>query len=204
MKKIKVIILLLVFFLGANGSALASNINQKNYSLVEMQNILKSLMIMLKDLIDQRFKQSMDQRIVNRFVSWGHDKVAEKRHVDTVVVHSIYDALGNNPHDVEGVIHELKIYNVSSHYLISREGVIYRLVKDNDLAWHAGHSKLVDGRTGVNKFSIGIELLHHEKEEASEVQYQALVDLVKYLKLNYDIKHITGHTDISLTKKTDP
>ena len=48
---------------------------------------------------------------------------------------------------------------VSSHYLINRNGKIYRLVKDNKIAWHAGKScwgKLKN----LNKNSIGIELVN--------------------------------------------
>ena len=44
---------------------------------------------------------------------------------------------------------------VSSHFLISQTGKIYRLVKDESIAWHAGKScwgKYKD----LNKNSIGI------------------------------------------------
>ncbi len=185
------------------------NISKQTEEIRKIQVILEKAVVVINNIANkylerQNFKNSMEDRIIDRIVPWGHDKIYDKREVDTVVVHSIYDALGMNPYDVDGVMYELAIYDVSSHYLISREGLIYRLVKDNDLAWHAGRSQLFDGRTSVNRFSIGIELLHHENDSANDFQYNSLVDLIKYLQFDYDIKHITGHTDISLTTKTDP
>ena len=48
---------------------------------------------------------------------------------------------------------------VSCHYLINRNGKIYRLVEDARIAWHAGKSCW--GRyKNLNKNSIGIELVN--------------------------------------------
>ncbi len=47
--------------------------------------------------------------------------------------------------------------NASAHLVISRNGEITQLVPFNIIAWHAGKSSY-RGRTGFNKFSIGIEL----------------------------------------------
>ena len=48
---------------------------------------------------------------------------------------------------------------VSSHYLINRNGKIFRLVEDSYIAWHAGKSCW--GRyKNLNKNSIGIELVN--------------------------------------------
>ncbi len=45
----------------------------------------------------------------------------------------------------------------SAHLVIGRKGEIYQLVGFNTVAWHAGESQY-GGRTGFNKYSIGIEL----------------------------------------------
>lgn len=45
----------------------------------------------------------------------------------------------------------------SSHLVIGRDGNITQLVPFNHSAWHAGKSQW-DGRSGLNSFSIGIEL----------------------------------------------
>ena len=48
---------------------------------------------------------------------------------------------------------------VSSHFLINQKGKIYRLVKDRQIAWHAGKSCWGKYRQ-INKNSIGIELVN--------------------------------------------
>ena len=47
----------------------------------------------------------------------------------------------------------------SAHLVIDRDGVITQLVPFDTTAWHAGRSAW-DGRTNLNKFSIGIELVN--------------------------------------------
>lgn len=45
----------------------------------------------------------------------------------------------------------------AAHLVIARDGAITQMVPFNRIAWHAGKS-LWDGRSGLNGFSIGIEL----------------------------------------------
>lgn len=45
----------------------------------------------------------------------------------------------------------------SAHLIIGREGTVNQLVPFDTIAWHAGESKW-KGFTGLNKYSIGIEL----------------------------------------------
>ena len=46
---------------------------------------------------------------------------------------------------------------VSYHYLIGRDGAVYRLVPEDRRAWHAGAS-VWEGRANCNDYSIGIGL----------------------------------------------
>lgn len=144
--------------------------------------------------------------IFDKFVKWGHKTPLAPRAINTIIVHSVYDALGQDLYSLDGVIEEFKLYHVSSHYLIDRNGSIYRLVADKDIAYHAGTSKMPDGRINVNNFSIGIELIYHETESPVEAQYQSLAQLVKYLQSKYEIPstYILGHKDIAPSRKTDP
>ena len=48
---------------------------------------------------------------------------------------------------------------VSSHLLINQKGKVYRLVHDNQIAWHAGKSCWGKYKN-LNKNSIGIELVN--------------------------------------------
>jgi N-acetyl-anhydromuramyl-L-alanine amidase AmpD len=142
--------------------------------------------------------------IVDKFISWGYKMPPSNRSIDTIIIHSSYDALGTNPYSVEGVIYEYKIYGVTPHYLIDRNGTIFRLVKEENIAYHAGKSKMPDGRENVNNFSIGIELIYKKDEQPNEIQYISLCNLVKYLKSKYKIKYLLGHNHIAPDRKTDP
>ncbi|MCS6278390.1 MAG: N-acetylmuramoyl-L-alanine amidase [Opitutus sp.] len=69
--------------------------------------------------------------------------------------------------DLDLIIQIFRTYGVAPHYLIGRKGEVIQLVEDNDMAYHAGVSTMPDGdgRTGVNYFSIGIELTSVHPDE---------------------------------------
>ena len=77
-------------------------------------------------------------------------------------------------------------YKVSCHYLINRKGEITRMVKDRNVAWHAGRSKWKKFNN-LNKNSIGIELVNkgHELgyQNFSKNQIKNLIKLCKKLTL---------------------
>ena len=141
--------------------------------------------------------------ITDRLVSFGHES-RTSREIDAVIVHSSYDALGIDPYSVSGVIEEYRQYGVSPHYLVDRKGMVYRLVKDGDVAYHAGASKMPDGRSGVNEFSIGIEVIGKDTDSPTSAQYKSLRSLVASLKSKYPIKYVLGHSDIAPGRKSDP
>ncbi len=142
--------------------------------------------------------------IEKRLVSWGFSFPKKTREIDTIIIHSSYDALHDDPYGLEGLIAEYKLYGVAPHFLIDREGKIYQLVENKNIAYHAGESKVSDGRTGVNNFSIGIEIMNTKTDEYTEEQYENLKDLLEYLKNKYEIKYILGHDEIAPERKSDP
>ncbi|MCB0801726.1 MAG: N-acetylmuramoyl-L-alanine amidase [Flavobacteriales bacterium] len=94
---------------------------------------------------------------------------------------------------------------VSAHYLIGEQGEIAQLVKDKDIAWHAGKSEW-NGKSNVNNFSIGIECSGDTtKKPFTDIQFDALVFLVKKLKKEYDIplSDIISHREIAPGRKVD-
>ena len=97
---------------------------------------------------------------------------------------------------------------VSAHYVIDRDGTVYRCVPDELRAWHAGTSEL-EGRTNVNDFSLGIELVGFATEPFTETQIDVLVELCVELCLKYPaitVARIVGHADVATPtgRKTDP
>ena len=144
--------------------------------------------------------------INEKIIKFGYYIPSEPRPIDTIIIHSIYDALGDDPHSLEGVIIEYKTYNVAAHYLITREGKIYQTAPREAIAYHAGASQMPDGRTNINNFSIGIELIYTKDESPTEEQYLALAQLVNYLREEYNVplENILGHRDIAPNRKGDP
>ncbi|OGI16320.1 MAG: hypothetical protein A2Z52_02125 [Candidatus Moranbacteria bacterium RBG_19FT_COMBO_42_6] len=126
------------------------------------------------------------------------------RSINAIIIHSSYDALGNDPFDVDGLVKEYESYGVSAHYLVDRGGTIYRLVEDKNIAYHAGVSSLPDGRTNVNELSIGIELMNTKDGNFTEKQYEALNELISHIKGKYKIKYVLGHNQIASGRKDDP
>ena len=98
---------------------------------------------------------------------------------------------------------------VSCHYFIERNGGIFRMVKDNKIAWHAGKSKWKD-KSFLNKNSIGIEITNpghrFEYKNFTNKQINSIVILIKYLLNKYRIskKNVLGHSDIAPDRKKDP
>lgn len=78
--------------------------------------------------------------------------------------------------------------NVSSHFLIDRNGTIYQLMPENHMARHV---------IGLNHSSIGIENVGGEankKEDLTPAQLRSNIALVKYLKHKYpSIEYLIGH-----------
>tara|TARA_B100001123_G_C15015297_1_gene909230 strand:+ start:63 stop:791 length:729 start_codon:yes stop_codon:yes gene_type:complete len=98
---------------------------------------------------------------------------------------------------------------VSSHFVISKKGKIYRLISDDRVAWHAGKSfwgKLKN----LNKSSIGIELVNKGHEfgytKFTKHQLLSLIKICKMLIKKYKInkKNVVGHSDIAPIRKIDP
>ncbi|MDR1854183.1 MAG: N-acetylmuramoyl-L-alanine amidase [Azoarcus sp.] len=94
---------------------------------------------------------------------------------------------------------------VSSHYLIDRDGAILQLVDENRRAWHAGESYW-GGDTDLNSSSIGVELVNNSHEPFPEAQIAALLNLLADIKTRQNIPraNFIGHADVAPGRKTDP
>ncbi|TQV83016.1 1,6-anhydro-N-acetylmuramyl-L-alanine amidase AmpD [Aliikangiella coralliicola] len=95
---------------------------------------------------------------------------------------------------------------VSAHLYIRRRGEIIQFVPFQKRAWHAGVSNF-KGRENCNDFSIGIELEGTDELEYTDEQYDALIEVTRYLQQKYPKitnGRIVGHCDIAPQRKTDP
>ncbi|OUS70327.1 N-acetylmuramoyl-L-alanine amidase [Pseudoalteromonas sp. A601] len=84
--------------------------------------------------------------------------------------------------------------NVSSQFLVDRDGTIYQLMPDN---WMARHT------IGLNYYAIGIEnVANGTTLPLTEKQIQANISLIKHLYGKYPIEYVLGHSEYSLFKAT--
>ena len=91
--------------------------------------------------------------------------------------------------------------NVSAHFLIDRDGTIFKLLPDNAFARHV---------IGLNNNAIGIENVGGSNAPLTRVQLKANEALVRYLAGRYDIEYLIGHYEYRsfegnpLWKEKDP
>ena len=77
--------------------------------------------------------------------------------------------------------------NVSAHFLVDRDGTIYRLMPET---WMARHC------IGLNYDSVGIENIGGGKAgKLTKAQLDANVDLVHYLSKKHNIRYLLGHME---------
>lgn len=130
--------------------------------------------------------------------------------IDTIVIHSMFaPPPAESMIDPLFCIQALDSCQVSAHYLITREGEIWKLVEEEHRAWHAGTSKIPEEwktETAVNDISIGIELIAPENTGFEEEQYQSLAILCTELCTRHPIRYILGHEDVAIPpgRKSDP
>jgi N-acetylmuramoyl-L-alanine amidase len=127
--------------------------------------------------------------------AWLKAPIANSRPgaVDMIVIHH---TAGNLQGDLNEFLHGNR---VSIHYLIAPNGDVYKLVKEDRVAAHAGNSHW-QGRDGMNGASIGIEMTHISGDYPV-AQVDALVGLVE--KLHHAFPgvppgRVIGHSDIGI------
>jgi len=101
--------------------------------------------------------------------------------------------------------------NVSSQYLVDRDGTIFQLLPEQTMARHT---------IGLNHVAIGIENVGNGTDlPLTDAQLASNVAIVRYLSAKYDLEYLIGHYEYTLfeghtlwkernkayrTEKTDP
>ncbi len=127
------------------------------------------------------FQQACDYTSSNRESTYN---------IDMVVIHTAQGSYS-------GTISWFKncASNASAHYVVSKTGAITAMVRDEDVAWHAGHWT-------TNTRSIGIE---HEgyvtdPNAYTDAMYSASARLTRWLADRYaipiDRSHVIGHNEV--------
>ena len=98
-----------------------------------------------------------------------------------------------------------KATQVSSHYVICKDGTLHQMLNDYLRAWHGGVARW-GSLTDINSASIGIEIDNNGFEAFTEQQLASLLYLLGKLKKEYNIPaaNFIGHSDIAPKRKVDP
>tara|TARA_B100001741_G_scaffold303519_1_gene293727 strand:- start:112 stop:822 length:711 start_codon:yes stop_codon:yes gene_type:complete len=144
--------------------------------------------------------------VITKYYSPNFDKKRRSnKSITAIIIH--YTGMQSERESLQRLVSPRS--KVSCHYLINRKGLIFKLVKDENVAWHAGKSMWQKFRN-LNKNSIGIELVNRGHRFGYQVfpkaQITTLIHLCKILKKKYKIKNkfILGHSDVSPLRKIDP
>ncbi|MGY3716986.1 N-acetylmuramoyl-L-alanine amidase [Sutcliffiella cohnii] len=154
--------------------------------------------------------------------------------VTHVMVHFMSNGLNkpNDPFHIQDIRSLFTSYGVSAHYVIDRNGAVYRFVPEDRVAFHAGKGNLKGFpayKDKMNDYSIGIELLAiGTKQEMlsmipnfpydsidpahigyTDAQYASLNNLLndiysRYPTISKSRKHVIGHDEYAPGRKTDP
>ena len=123
-------------------------------------------------------------------------------YTDFGTLESIFNYFNNTEiENSRSLIKNQSLLNVSAHFLVDRDGKIYRLMQETLFARHT---------IGLNYCAIGIENIGSAKNPLTKEQVIANIKLVKYLYGKYKIEYLIGHSEYlsfqksSLWKETNP
>lgn len=177
------------------------SLNLKLKNIASLNRIL--YILFLYTLCSFWATNAQTSKIIDKKVNFGFAP-AHNRKIDVIIIHSTFNNSGGEHYDIDLIIKQFSHYKVSAHYVIGRQGEIFNLVDEKNIAYHAGKSSLPDGRTGTNTCSIGIELMTSFSDTPTEAQIEALIMLVNDIKLRHRINFVLRHSDIAPARKTDP
>ncbi len=155
----------------------------------------------------------------HKICSPNYNERPENSTIDAIIIHSIslppgcYEGddvsqffLNKLDCSKDSFYDEIRGLEVSSHFLIRRNGSLIQYVSLHSRAWHAGQSELA-GKQNCNDFSIGIELEGTDTSFYEVAQYETLSKVVHTLMDYFPAitrERIVGHSDIAPGRKTDP
>ena len=162
------------------------------------------------------------------------DKYSWEKEFDTeyVVLHFTSNVVNNkeNPYDLSAIRSIFEEQEVSTHYIIDRDGKIFCYIPETHSAWHAGVGTFAGDEkytNKINKYSVGIEIVaigskndmaqylegweYDALDESligfTDAQYEALRKLVPDIcernNIPFDRNHVIGHEDYN-PNKSDP
>ena len=124
---------------------------------------------------------------ITKFYSPNFDKKKRlNKNITAIIIH--YTGMQSTIESISRLKSEK--FKVSCHYLISKNGYVYRLVSEKNVAWHAGKSRWKEF-VNLNICSVGIEIQnkgHGKNYEMYDIkQVRAVRKLCQKLRKKYKI-----------------
>jgi len=115
---------------------------------------------------------------------------ARRVRTDFIVLHTTEGA-------PKGALTKLR-KNGEAHYLVNRDGSVFRIVDKDRVAFHAGRS-LWDGKADLDRVSVGIEVVGYHNKEHRPAQVAALKELIRQLRGIYGVpaERVLTHAQVA-------
>lgn len=126
----------------------------------------------------------------NAYVSPRNKERAVRKRTDYIILHTT---------EAEATSSLRKLSrNGEAHYCVTRDGKVYRIVDRNRVAYHCGTS-MWSGRTGIDEYSVGIEVVGYHDRALTAAQYTALRKLILALQKIYSVKdaNVMPHSQVA-------
>jgi len=128
--------------------------------------------------------------------SLPYNERAQDTAVDRIILHHTGDSRAYQTYNT------LKQRDLSVHYIVDRDGMIYYAVDESKRAWHAGN---------WNSRSIGIEIVNtgYRDMQYTDEQYASIKSLIndmasRWPSIKVDDAHVIGHYQATAEGKWDP
>lgn len=107
-----------------------------------------------------------------------------------IVLHTTEGAL-------KGSLEKIRRFG-EAHYFVTPSGEVYRIIDHRRIATHAGRS-MWEGRSTIDNYAIGIEVVGYHDRDITAAQYTALRELLRQLKSMYRIRdeNILSHSMVA-------
>lgn len=155
-------------------------------------------------------KQSLQSRVIKLDNAKYHGRGRQRSDIDLIVMHCTGGASAHssitwmNRHPIPAGS------KTSYHYIIDRDGTIYRMCQPELVAYHAGASKVPRVQTSsssVNPHSLGIAWANlNNGEPLTQAQVESALWLCSVFidQCNIPIDRVVGHNEVSPGRKSDP
>jgi N-acetylmuramoyl-L-alanine amidase len=132
------------------------------------------------------------------FILSANRKLATAKSVDVLVLHRT----GGN--DIRSALNTFlnPVNQVTPQYLVDVDGHVVKLCHETDGANHVGPS-FWNGRTKVNDFSVGIEIVHAGTAPFTDEQYATVLRLVREIRAAHASitrQQVVGHMEVATEK----